>query len=172
MATILDTTLLNYISPIFIFLFVMVLFFAVLEKTKLLGESKGVSALVAFCIALLFMITATATELVRILTPWLVMLIIISMVFMMFFMFLGVKPEAIEKAVSNPSFFWPIFIVLLVVLGIALTQVFGPQIASLTQQNSEGFGRNVAKIIFHPKILSMLILLLIAAYAIRTVSKS
>lgn len=168
---VIDIGLLSFISPIFVFLFVMVLFFAVLEKTKIFGENKGVNALLSFCVALLFIITTTATELVKILTPWLVMLIIISMIFMVFFLFLGVKPDTISEAVGKPGFFWPIFIVLLIVLGIALTQVFGPQIASLTQEDQEGFAKNVAQIIFHPKILSVIILLLIASYAIKVVTK-
>ncbi len=174
MATILDVGVLNHFVPIFVFILVFVIFYAVLLKTNILGENKGLLALASFVVAFLFLVTRTASEFVQLVTPWFVVLIIVAMCFLLIFMFLGVKPESIASAISQESTVWMIMIFLLVLLGIALTKVLGPSIAAITQSGESteaGFIGSVGTIMFHPKILGAVLILLIASYAIRAVSK-
>jgi asparagine N-glycosylation enzyme membrane subunit Stt3 len=173
MATILDVGVLNHFVPIFVFILVFVVFYAVLLKTNILGDNKGLIALASFVVAFLFLVTRTASEFVQLVTPWFVVLIIVAMCFLLIFMFLGVKPESIASAISQESTVWMILIFLLVLLGIALTKVLGPSIAAITQgEGTEaGFMGSVGTIMFHPKILGAVLILLIASYAIRAVSK-
>lgn len=174
MATILDIGILNHFVPLFVFILIFVVVYAVLLKTNLLGENKGLISLASFVIAFLFIVTRTATEFVELVTPWFVVLIIVAMCFLLIFMFLGVKPDVIAKAVSTEGTAWLILIVLLVLLGVALTKVIGPSVAAITQGDGtqEGFMGSVGTIIFHPKILGVLFILIIAAYAIKAVSKA
>lgn len=174
MATILDIGILNYFVPIFIFILVFVIVYAVLLKTHLLGENKGLISLASFVVALLFVITQAATEFIQLVTPWFVVLIIVTMCFLLIFMFLGVKPEAIAGAVTSESYVWLIMIVLIVLLGLALTKVLGPGIAAITQEGTEesGFMSSVGSIIFHPKILGIIFILLVASYAIRGITRA
>ena len=173
MATILDVGVLNYFVPVFVFILVFVVFYAILLKTNILGENKGLIALASFVVALLFLVTRTASEFVQLVTPWFVVLIIVAMCFLLIFMFLGVKPESIASAISQEGTVWMILIFLLVLLGIALTKVLGPSIAAITrgEGTEAGFMGSVGTIMFHPKILGAVLILLIASYAIRAVSK-
>ena len=172
MATILDVGILSHFIPIFIFLFVFVIFYAVLLKTHILGENKGLISLVSFVVALLFIITQSASEFIQLVTPWFVVLIIVVMCFLLIFMFLGIKPDAIAGAVSDEAVVWTIVIILLVLLGLALTKVIGPGIAGLTQEDpEEGFMGTIGSILFHPKILGVIVILIIASFAIKGISK-
>lgn len=175
MATILDIGILDHFVPIFVFIFVFVLFYAVLLKTRILGENTGLIALVSFVVAFLFLVTRAATEFVQLITPWFVVLIIVAMCFLLIFMFLGIKPDAIASAVSTEGTVWLIVIVLLVLLGLAMTKVIGPSIAAVTQEegaDEEGFMKSIWRIIFHPKILGILFILIVASYAIKAVSRA
>jgi len=188
MATILDINLLQYFIPVFIFLFVFILFFAVLQKTKVLGGNSGMDALVSFSVAMLFMFVSEARQLITVITPWLVILLVIFMSFMLIFMFMGVKAETIADTFSESGNVWTIVIILIIGLIIAFTQVFGSKIASITQgpypvetgaeqtttqptqQGSQHFLVTVGSIVFSPKILGMFLLLIIASQAIRLIS--
>ena len=133
MATVLDINILSYFIPVFIFLFVFTIFFAILQKTKLLGSNAGVDALIAFSVAMLFMFVSDARQLITVITPWLVIMLVIIMSLMMIFMFLGVKAETISDAMSESGTVWTVLIILIIGLIIAFTQVFGSKIASITQ---------------------------------------
>lgn len=175
MATILDVGPLTYFTPVFVFLLVFVVFYATLLKTKILGENQGLISLAAFVVALLFVITSTATEFITLITPWFVVLLIVSMCFILIFMFVGIKPEAIAGAVSERGTVWTILIILLVLLGVALTKVIGPSVAAITQGEGGAEGNwmgTIGTIVFHPKILGALFILIVAAYAVKSISHS
>lgn len=192
MATILDLNLLSYFIPVFIFIFVFVLFYAILQKTKILGGNAGMDALVAFSVAMLFIFVSDARQLLTVITPWLVILLVILMSFLLVFMFMGVKAETIADAMGESGTVWTIVIILVIGLIIAFTQVFGSKIASITQGNypyetgptetttgetttttASGGGQHflvtVGNIVFSPKILGMFLLLIIASQAIRLI---
>jgi len=174
MATIIDIGVLDHFVPLFVFLFVFVIFYAVLLKTKILGSNKGLMSLVSFVVAMLFIITQSATEFVQLVTPWFVVLIMITMAFLLIFMFMGIKPDAIASAIGNESMVWTIMIVLLVLLGFALTKTIGPGIADITQGNvdDENFVGSVGTILFHPKILGVLFILFVASFAIKGIARA
>jgi hypothetical protein len=193
MATVLDINILRYFIPVFIFLFVFTIFFAILQKTKILGQNSGIDALVSFSVAMLFMFVSDARQLITVITPWLVVLLVIIMALMLVFMFLGVKAETISEAMSESGTVWTILIILVIGLIIAFTQVFGSQIASITQgpyptatgaeqvqtgttgtttapAGGQHFLVTVGSIVFSAKILGMFLLLIIASQAIRLIS--
>ena len=191
MATVLDINILSYFIPVFIFLFVFTIFFAILQKTKLLGSNAGVDALIAFSVAMLFMFVSDARQLITVITPWLVIMLVIIMSLMMIFMFLGVKAETISDAMSESGTVWTVLIILIIGLIIAFTQVFGSKIASITQGSfpatsseevtgttgttttaggSQHFLVTVGSIVFSPKILGMFLLLIIASQSVRLIA--
>lgn len=190
MATILDINILNYFIPVFIFLFVFTVFFAILQKTKVLGANAGMDALISFSVAMLFMFVSEARQLVTIIAPWLVILLVILMSLLLVFMFLGVKAETISDAMSESGTVWTILILLVIALVIAFTQVFGSKIAAITQgpypyetgtepqtgtteqpaTGGQHFLVTVGNIVFSPKILGMFLLLIIASQTVRLIS--
>ncbi|MEM4244735.1 MAG: hypothetical protein QW404_00155 [Candidatus Nanoarchaeia archaeon] len=191
MATILDIGILNYFIPVFIFLFVFTVFFAILQKTKIFGANAGIDALIAFSVAMLFMFVSDARQLITVITPWLVILLVVIMSLLLVFMFLGVKAETISDAMSESGTVWTILIILIIGLIIAFTQVFGSKIAAITQgpypyptgteqttttgtttpppTGQQHFLVTVGNIVFSPKILGMFLLLIIASQAIRLI---
>jgi hypothetical protein len=163
-------------KPVFIFLFIFALFYAVLNKTEILGANKGIQFLVSFSVAMLFMFAADPLEFVDLVIPWLGVLLIVFMSFVVLFMFIGIKGETIVGAISQPGISWTLIITLIVLLVIALTKVFGAQVASLTQDLPDGaddknFMSDVGEIVFSTKVLGMFLLILIAAMAIRALGK-
>lgn len=169
----LDVGILGYFTPVIVFLAVWVIFYGVLQKTELLGKNQGLNTLIAFCIAFLFIITATASKLITILLPWLAILIVIAMAAILLFMFMGISGEKVAGAVSDQT--WTIVIILIVLLVIALTQVFGPSVRELTQENAEegdSFMKTVGEILFHPSVLGMFLILVIASIAAKFITQS
>ena len=55
MATFLDIGLAQHFSVIFPVLFVFVIVFALLEKSKILGDNKGLHSLIALCLAIMLL---------------------------------------------------------------------------------------------------------------------
>ena len=61
---------LNYFLPIFSFLLVFVIVYALLAKTKFLGENKFVLLLISFILAVFFIIEVSLVEFVEFSSAW------------------------------------------------------------------------------------------------------
>jgi len=71
-----DVSGIVYFGPIFAFLLVWVVLFAVLNKTKLLGDGKFVQIFVSFLIATIFIALGGVKEYVLTIAPWFAVLLI------------------------------------------------------------------------------------------------
>lgn len=173
MASILDIGLLDYFVPVFVFLLVFAILFALLEKIPIFGKNRGLNAMIAFAISFLFIFTPDMLGIVKIITPWFTILFIFVILVIMLFMFVGVKEENIASVFTDKGNVWIVVIVCLVILIYALTQVYGSQIQTIyggTNTTDDSVTGQVGKIVFHPRILGMFLLLVIAAQAIRTIA--
>lgn len=174
MASILDIGILDYFVPVFVFLFVFAILFALLEKFSFFGKNRGLNALIAFAIGFLFILTPDLLGIVKIITPWFTVLFVFLVLVMLLFMFAGVKEESISSALSQTGTVWVIVIICVVILVYALTQVYGAQIQTIyggtNATDSSSVTGQVGKIIFHPRVLGMFLLLVIAAQAIRFIA--
>jgi hypothetical protein len=177
MATVLDIGALHYFKPIFTFLFVFVIMYALLQKTKILGGVKGVDALVSFVMAILFMLTPGLVEIVDFSTSWFVVLFIFIILTVVVFMILGVQEEALTEIFRKSWFLWTILIVIGVfIFGFAATKVYGPGISGIygnetSVQEKDTFTYNLGRIIFHPRALAVFFILLVASQAVRLISR-
>src|SRR3989344_1074515 len=77
--------LIEKFSLIFPFLFVLVIVYAILTKTKVLGESQGVNSFIALIVAVLVLLTPPVTQIVNYMAPWFVVLFLFAI-----FMIIGV----------------------------------------------------------------------------------
>ncbi|MDI6737000.1 MAG: hypothetical protein QME12_00605 [Nanoarchaeota archaeon] len=174
MASILDIGILDYFVPVFVFLFVFAILFALLEKFGFFGKNRGLNALIAFAIGFLFILTPDLLGIVKIITPWFTVLFVFLVLVMLLFMFAGVKEERIGAALSEKGNAWVIVILCIVILVYALTQVYGAQIQTIYGGTNATDGSSVTgqvgKIVFHPRVLGMFLLLVIAAQAIRFIA--
>lgn len=184
MATMLDISMFQSFSSLFAFLLVFVIVFAILELRNFF-KSSGLHALIALFVATLVATSSNVMPLIAWMTPWFVIVLFFFVFVMMITAFIGVSEEGFVEALGGAS---GITVAMLVVIGIifaaALGHIYGQQALELTtgQQNVTGatgvptttntFRENVAAVFFHPKILGMLLVLLIAAFTIRLMASS
>ncbi len=137
MASILDVGLSNFFIPIFVFLLVFAGLYALLGKTKILGDNKGIHAIVAFVIALIVTISKPITNFLVFVIPWFFILILILLVFIFIGKMFGKTDKDVQWAFSygtkSPVVTWVIiFVAIIIVVGI--TNLSGQD---LLEQNPE-----------------------------------
>ena len=76
MATLLDLGLLRYFSVIFSFILVWALVFALLQKTKILGDKAGLNVLLAVAVAFLVSLSDNVVQIINFMIPWFTIAII------------------------------------------------------------------------------------------------
>ena len=91
MATLLDLSILNFLTPLFTFLFILVISYAVLDKFKLLGEHFAPKIIASFSIAMIFILSPRMINAVNIATPWFILMIILGFFIVAMLMFIQVQ---------------------------------------------------------------------------------
>ena len=185
MATILDVNLLQSFAFVFVILLVWTAAFAILHKTAILGgdKAKAVNATVAAGIALLFLLSRTAIDIVNFMVPWFAVAIIFLFLMILIFMMFGADAKSIKGVISGEageSLRWVIIGVGLLIIIAAFGNVLGqkflvegaPSVSGANVTVAGGdFEQNVQATLFHPKIIGLLVLfgVLIFAVALLTV---
>ena len=118
---VLDITGIYFFMPVFSFLFVFVVVYAVLAKTKVLGDQR-VNLLVSFIIAIIFMNFSSLDLYVRTILPWFVVLLVCLFLALVI---MGFSTKDVEK-MTTPGFAWVIVAILVVIFLIAAIRVFNP----------------------------------------------
>ena len=168
MATILDDlSFLGFFLPVFTFLFIFVLMYALLDKFKLMGENKWLKLIAAFSIALLFLFSKDTLKFVEFITPWFVILVVLALFILSLFMFMGMKEGDVEKAVKDPVVYWTVLVIIIILLIIAIGEVF-TFVAPDSQTGTPPSAGLAA--VTHPRTLWALFVLVIAAFAVKFIS--
>jgi hypothetical protein len=179
MATIMDLGLLNYFTPIIVFIFVFILLWAMMKKLNFFPGNDGAHLLIALTLSILFILVPELTDVVSLATPWFIILLIFLFMIVLIFLFMGAKPEAVAGlfggvGTPNQTILWTIIIVSLAIMGYAFTQVYGEQIHNLTAgestDESGDLMMNIGQIVFTPKVLGMFFLLLMSALIIKFIT--
>lgn len=184
MATILDLGLLNYFNVVFSFILVWALVFALLQKTKVLGEKAGLNGLVAVAVAFLVSLSDNVVEMIRFMIPWFAIAIIFFVLLILIFMVFGAGEKDIFGYIKNDrSVGWVIIGVVLVIVGASFSNVFGQELLSQAAEGGDtadvtaggvatgSFQQNIYATLFHPKVLGMIILFAVAIFAIALLSQ-
>jgi hypothetical protein len=95
-----DVSLIQNYLPILSFLLVFVVVFALLAKSKILGESKFVNLFVSFLVATIFVSLTSAREYVISITPWFAVFVLISLFVLVLAAVAGKVPEVFTKGVG------------------------------------------------------------------------
>lgn len=119
-----DISFINYFAPIFVFLLVFIVLYALLVKTKVLGEAKWVSIFISFIVASLFVSMAGAKDYIYSIAPWFALLLV-----SMFFLFVVLAFAG--KADINKGVGVAVAIILGIVFLVALFSVFSYLMTSL-----------------------------------------
>lgn len=179
MATFLDIELLRNFQVIFPFLLVFCITYGVLTYTKIFGENKGLEAMIAIIFAFMSLFSDIVTETINTAAPWFVLLLIFTVFLLMGFMVLGIKEADIMSLLKNPEYsfinWWIAILVIIIILGslsYTLAQKKGgypPFIEDSNITADDGIPKQESDFwatLFHPKVLGLLALLLIAFFTI------
>jgi len=171
MATLLDLSILNYLSPLFTFLFILVLSYAILDKFKLLGENLAPKMIASFSIAMIFMFSTRMVKVINTATPWFILLAFFGFFLIAILMFMGVKEESISKTVSGGGVVYALLIVSLLIFVIIIVGAFQDVSSPYKDQDDKSRTSEGLKALVHPRLLGALFLLLMTVYATMFISQ-
>lgn len=114
-----DISGMGYFAPIYTFLFVLLVCYALLMKTKILGGIGWIDFVVSAIIALIFSTFASAHEYVQSIVPWFAVLMIVLFLILLLVSF-GGKPDAFLK----PGFLWVFVAVLIIAVLVSAVRIF------------------------------------------------
>ena len=168
----LDISLLQFFMPIFSFLLIFALVYAVMDKFSLLGGGKAVKVTVAFTIAIIFLFSTKALSFVMELLPWFVILIVLIFVTLAALMFLGLKEESVAATVKKPALYWVVLVFIIIALLITIGKVFGSLggDGGTTEEGQES-SPSLLQTLFNAKVLGAVVLLIISVFAIQNITK-
>jgi len=170
---VLDLSVLEYFKPIFSALFIFTLFYAVLLKVKIFGDNKAVSLLISLGMTALTMFYVYTSEIVELFVPWFFITILLVVGIMVIFLFMGVSPEAIVKAVgSEKGYVWTIVIILIVFILMGFSVVFEKDVSADKEEQAQGGNliQDAGEVIFNPKALGVFILFFIMGLGIKALT--
>lgn len=179
MVTFLDITLLESFAPIFSFLLVFLMVYGIFSHFNVLGENKLVHFMVAFVLGVIVLFSKTAIGMISYMAPWFIVFVFFLFFLLLMFMVGGVKQDEIANAIKKGlGLQWTIAIVAIILFFSAFAANVGENVGPYLKKGNEttatgqgdvattDIGKNVGATIFHPKVLGMLLILLIATASI------
>jgi len=182
-----DITFLQYFSPIFVFVLVFVIVYAMLRFTKFMGENKILQSLISFFVAIIFLFSSSATTVVVVLAPWFTVFFIFIVFLLMAYKLFGATDDQIRNVLANVhAVHYTVLIVGIIILLFALGAGFGQELLGFTQggdtaaatdvgdgsTGSSSYTQNLVATLFNTRVLGMVLILIIAAFTIRSMSAS
>lgn len=148
---------LDYILPILAFILVFVLVYALLGKTKILGENKLIHSLLSLIVAIIFVVAPNAREYTLTVTPWVVVFLVALFFIVLIISFVRGN---IEDIIKNPAVSFGLIAILVIIFLISGIQVFGSAIYSFLNLSTPVEIRNF---LLHPSVLGVILFFIIAA---------
>lgn len=194
MATFLDISIFSHIRIIFVFLFIAALVYAVLLKTKFLGQNKTIAIVIAFSIAILFSMMGSTNKMLDLILPAFAIFLLFGFMIGTIFTFLGGSPDKLSGVFGdNPKImgYWILIITLLIFLGGFGKIFFDPtseQAIGINKTVTDSSGKTIQAgngeaidevgenafwdTIFHPKVLGFIALMMIGTFTVMYMVKS
>ncbi len=147
-----------YLMPVLAFFFVFIVTYALLAKTKILGDSEVISVLTSFLIALIFMLNPVATKFTVATVPWIAVLIFVLVFILLILTFVHGK---IDEFVKSPAVALILVAAIMLVFIGAAANVFGPLI-TLVEGGGVEEPTGLAALLTNPSVIGALIILVVA----------
>ncbi|MBW2989796.1 hypothetical protein KY358_05770 [Candidatus Woesearchaeota archaeon] len=160
MATFLDIAGLQQFSTFFVFIFVWLAVYAILSYSKVLGQNKAISIIAGLIIGLLVLFSPIATGTVEYMAPWFAVIFIFVIFASIFMKMMGASGESLGSLRIIT-----IVVILLVLIVGALSYVRQQVTAPGENETSVDYTKTSA-VLFHPKVLGIIFILLIAVFTI------
>ena len=186
MVTVLDVSLLGTIGFIFPVLIVWAIIFALLQKTEWVTKSVGINVTIASAIALSVLLSPKLIEFLNFIVPWFAVAIIFFVLLLLVFRIFGAEEKNFQNAVINDkALLWTLIGVGLLILISGIFSTIGQDITDLSFQggqnassvdsagvSSASFQQNIYGILFHPKILGVIVVFTIMVFAVALLTGS
>ena len=174
-----DISLVGYFAPIAAFVIVFAVVYAVLLKTKIIGESAGAIAFVSLLFAVVFVSVAGARDFVSVMTPWFVV-VLLSFVFLLAMIGFGKSFFGEKGGISDGSskgLVWVFIIIVGIVFIASFFVVFSSQIAPYVPGPEYGLGADERTLfftdwLFSGRVRGALALIVVGAIAFWVLVKS
>ena len=182
MATPLDIGLLQKFDLIFPFLLILVIGYVVLTRIKIFKENQALAFILSLALAILALFNPIVIKTINMMAPWFVLLFVFMLLVFMAYVAFGIKEDTIIETITKGKYatdfgYWILAIVLIISIG-SLTTVISQEegFIPLTEDNAtiaqaEGEQAGFWATLFHPKMLGMVLLLLIALFTIQKLSQ-
>ena len=174
MATLLDTGLIGFLLPLFVFLFIFVVIYALLGKTELFGKKQAaLNFLAAICVAAVAVFAGNLIKIVGSITPWIVFIILVLVMIFGMYRFFGVEDKEIWSTFGGPNV---ITVIILIVVLIGLITVFESQLSpfgpttAAEGTSAKNVRSEVINTLIHPRLLGALFILLVSAFTVKLLS--
>jgi hypothetical protein len=193
MATLVDAVgllqKLGFYDTVFPFILIFAGTYAMLTKYKPFGEMKSMNGLIAFVVAIFFISMVRAVAFVKALMPTITIFMIMIVVALLIFTFMGIKGETISKVLTEETAGWATILLIFIIIILAVvSQVFpeastsiqNPVLAQQLNLSSSGTASEQASafllaqtmsILFSPMVLGMIIMLLVFGIAIYFITR-
>ena len=190
MATLVDALgilkTMGFYETVFPFILILALIFGVLEKLKPFGEHKYVNATIAAIVSLFFISMVRASKFLSAFIPMVTAMLVVMVFLVLIFMFMNVDSKTITDVLTKESqAYGTLIIVFILLVVLAFTQVFPeqafvtqfpglaedmnvtlyPEDATPSEQAAAILSAQAGAIIFSPKILAMIIMMIVFAVA-------
>ncbi len=170
MAAIISTELLNYVSPVLIFIFVWSILYVVLQKFEIFGKNQPINAAISFAASILFIITPVARALISEVVPWFIIMVLIIVVILVILMFMGYKEVDIVSYMKKERFGITVVTIVIALFLIALAKVLGPSAYQYPAAAEIGILADVRRILLNPKVLGIVFILVVVAKFIHSIT--
>jgi hypothetical protein len=161
MATFLDIAGLQQFSSIFVFIFIWLVVYAILAFSKILGENKAINIMIGLVVGILVLFSPIATGVIEYIAPWFAVIFIFVI-----FVTIALKLFGATGVESLGSLRTVTFVVIILVLIVgALSYVRQQVTVPGDNETSVDYGKTTT-ILFHPKILGIIFVMIIAVFTI------
>lgn len=181
-----DVGFLEYFSPIFVFVLVFVVVYAMFQFTKFMGDNKVLHSLIAFFVAVIFLFSTAASDVVLFIAPWFTVFFIFLIFMIMAYKLFGATDDQIKTVISKwHAGQYMIAAIAIIIMLFGLGSGLGQNLLGYTQEEAaagevtelgEGstattnYKQNLVATIFNTRVLGMILILIIASLTIRAMS--
>ncbi|HIG52212.1 hypothetical protein CXT76_00850 [Candidatus Parvarchaeota archaeon] len=157
-----DISSIAYFTPILVFLIVFVIMFALLARTKILGESKFIQLFISFLISTIFVTAGSVNQIVLNVVPWFVVLIVALFFILALAGFIGKSDELVGKGLG--WFFVGLLILIFLISGIKVfSATIGPYLPGSDLPGGDQDILRITDWIYSPRVAGAALLLAVTA---------
>ncbi len=157
-----DISAFVFFLPIFAFLIVFSIVFAVLNKFKIIGENLFFQLFFSFVVATIFITASSARQVVLNVIPWFAVLIVAILLLLMLVSFIG-KADVIGKGMA-----WVFVVLLIIIFFVAGIKVFAstlsPYLPGSTSKGGDSTLLRFFSWLYSPRVAGAFLLILSAAF--------